>query len=891
MKIKNINYKIEHPNLLGAILIFAAKFLIWLRYKKCIDGLKEIKQKGKSGILFLPNHPALIDPVIMMTILYKDFAPVAIADELQIDRPVIRWLSEFFGVKTIPNLEKRGLEYAGDRKKILEDIAHLLKNGSNILLYPAGHIKRSRFEKIGASSGVETILKFVPDTRVVIVRQNGLWGSSFSFAFNGNPPQVGKSLLRGLKFILLNAIFFTPCRKIEYEFTEHSDFPRDKGRMEINSYLENYYNDNAWQNRFVPYLFWEKGSARNLPEPKPRGIKEDTSQIPTATKKIVMDKLKEISGVEDIQPDSIINYDLGMDSLNMSELVVWLKDEFGFSISSPETLITVNDVFIAAMGRGISAGEIEFTPPRRKWFRSKKKGKAFACDGETLTEVFIKKASSRLSQVIFADQLSGEKTYREVIRYILIIKPFIETMDGEYVGIMMPASVMASVLYYAVLFSGKTPVMVNWTTGPRTVNQSLNILGVNKVITSKVMVSRVENQGITLDEIKEKFVYLEDVKGKITFGAKLNGFLKSHIGWKHILNVKPAKNAVVLFTSGSETLPKAVALTHKNILSNIRDITGFIELKENDSLVGILPAFHSFGLTVTVILPAVIGIRVVYHSNPTESAHIARVIDGYHTSILLGTPTFLNGILRAADYIQLKSLRLAVTGAEKCPDHVYRRLAEISPNLTVLEGYGVTECSPIISVNPPDAPRAGTIGRVLGFYRYALIDPESGEKAGFNQNGLLIVRGPSVFSGYLNYGGESPFIELDGFKWYTTGDLVSESQDGYLTFKGRLKRFVKIGSEMISLPAIESVLQPYFSVPDDEKPQIAVEATADQENPEIVLFCAIHVDRQKANRIIRQSGLSPLHNIRKVIPIDSIPLLGNGKTDYRKLKDILRHHA
>jgi len=879
---------IKHPNVLGVILTGLARFLIWLRYKKQITGLDKIKEKGDSGILFLPNHPALIDPVIIFTILYRDFAPVSIADEVQIDRPVIRWLAKFFGTKTIPNLEKRGIQYAEKRKDILQNAGDSLKQGANLLLYPAGHIKRSRFERIGASSGVEAILKSVPSARIVLIRQNGLWGSRFSFAFSGNAPSVSKTLIQGLKFILINGIFFMPRRKIEYEFVEPADFPARCGRLAINSYLEKFYNENAWPNLSVPYFFWRKNGILELPDPKAPHIKGDVSQVPPATKEIVFEKLKEITGIEDLKPSDRLNYDLGMDSLNISELVIWFKDEFGFDINFPESLETVNDVLLATTGQGVSSGEIELNPPDKKWFKNKGGGIAQIPEGKTLTEIFIKKAEGRLSQVVFADQRTGEKTYREVIRYIFILKPVIESFEEKYVGIMLPASVMASILYYCVLFAGKIPVMVNWTTGARTVNHSLNLLGVRNVLTSRALVSRLDNQGTPLHEMSGKFVYLEDLKNRISIPAKLKGTVKSYLSWKSLINVLPADNAVVLFTSGSEALPKAVGLSHGNILSNIRGISEFVDIKESDSLTGILPPFHSFGLTVTTVFPASIGIRAVYHPNPAESAHIARLVQVYKPTFLLGTPSFLNGILRVADSHQLKSLRIAVTGAEKCPDQTYENLVRINPNMVILEGYGVTECSPIISVNPYSEPRRGTIGKVLSSYEYVLMDPQTGERVPFGHTGLILVRGPSVFAGYLNYDGKPPFVEFEGKLWYDTGDLAVESKDGYLTFKGRRKRFIKIGSEMISLPAIESALLPYFQSPEDDAPQIAVEATPDTENPEIVLFSVAPLDRRKVNEYIRQSGLSPLHNIRKVVNIPYIPLLGNGKTDYRMLKEKLR---
>jgi long-chain-fatty-acid--[acyl-carrier-protein] ligase len=318
----------------------------------------------------------------------------------------------------------------------------------------------------------------------------------------------------------------------------------------------------------------------------------------------------------------------------------------------------------------------------------------------------------------------------------------------------------------------------------------------------------------------------------------------------------------------------------------MRDVLSVIKLYETDRLIGFLPPFHSFGLTVTVLLPMLANAQVAYHPNPTEPDALAKIISAYRITILLGTPTFVGGILRVADVKQLVSVRLAVTGAEKCPQQVYDLLSQKCPQAVILEGYGVTECSPIISLNDENDPRPFSIGKVLPSLKFLLVHPETHKPLNPPATGLLLVRGPSVFPGYLNYSGKSPFIEIDGISWYSTGDLVCADHDGLLTFQGRLKRFVKLGGEMISLPAIESVLEASFHSESDKGPILAVEA-AEADSPELVLFTSRDIDREDANKKIRAAGLSGLHSIRRVVKLDSIPLLGTGKTDYRALKGLL----
>jgi long-chain-fatty-acid--[acyl-carrier-protein] ligase len=414
----------------------------------------------------------------------------------------------------------------------------------------------------------------------------------------------------------------------------------------------------------------------------------------------------------------------------------------------------------------------------------------------------------------------------------------------------------------------------------------LNSLNIRHIITAQALLSRISAQGFALDEFNDCFIKLEQLCTQISITAKIAAFLKSHISWSELSQVKVAETAVVLFTSGSESLPKAVPLTHKNILTNISDGYECFTLSNKDSLLGILPPFHSFGLTVSVLLPLCLGARVVFYPNPTHGGNLAQIIDAYKLTILLGTPTFLNGILRASQSEELKSLRLVVSGAEKCPQRVYDCLAQTCPQTKVLEGYGATECSPIISVNHEDDPHNGTIGKVMPSLEYVIINPENKKAVPGGSEGMLLVRGESVFNGYLNFDGPSPFIEYEGKQWYRTGDLVVEDNQGILTFRGRLKRFIKLGGEVVSLGAIESVLQEHFTDQDDD-PCLAVIATPDEDKPDVVLFCTDGIEREAANQIIRESGLSGLHNIRIVKQIDNIPLLGTGKTDYKALSGIL----
>ena len=639
----------------------------------------------------------------------------------------------------------------------------------------------------------------------------------------------------------------------------------------------------------VPRSIWEKGGVQQMPEPFLRVRPGAVAAVPEATRALVLEHLGEAAGLPVGGPDDHLARDLGLDSLDRTELIVWLEQEFGFPQGNAESLETVADVMLAACGEAVAAEPAELAPVPAKWLEeSAREGRIQVAPGRTIPEAFL--AAARLSPdgPAVADQRSGVRTYRDLIASVHVLRAELSRLPGERLGIMLPASVAAATAYVSTLFAGKTPVMLNWTVGPRSMLHGVELTQAQRVLTSRALVAELASRGVDLSPLAERFVFLEDVAAGVPLWRKLAAAARARLGWRSLEEAPVPQTAAILFTSGSENLPKAVPLTHENILTNCRDVCSHVYLESGTRMIGMLPPFHSFGLTVTTILPLCAGVPVVYHPNPNDAATLARVVRAYGVTMLVSTPTFLGGILRASTAEQLATLRLVVTGAERCPERVYDALAERCPQALVLEGYGVTECSPIISVNVDTDPRRGTIGTVLPSLEHAVVELDGGERTGPDRSGMLLVRGPSVFAGYLGGEGESPFVEFEGRQWYRTGDLVTEAGDGVLTFCGRLKRFTKLGGEMISLPAIEAVLIERLAADQEGGPSIAVEASSQDGRPEIVLFTTLEVDRYTANRHIRRAGLSPLHNIRRVIKLPQLPVLGTGKTDYRALREGLQ---
>ena len=855
--------------------------VLWLRYRIHTKGLEEVVQKGRKGILFLPNHPGLIDPVILSRILFCKFHPRAVVDEKQIRNTVLKYLHKRLRILPLPDMGIVGRKGAEMVMHQIDACVDALRAGDNLLLYPAGRIYRSRLEKLRGNGGVAHILSKYPDVRIVLVRTRGVWGSTFSRA-RGYQEGFMKVCSEHIKHLLLNGLFFVPRRDIQVEFVEcPADFPRQGTKDEINRWLENFYNTDAPYNTYVPFYWWEQGGTRVIPEPDDINATIDTKNIPAEVRETVFKKLHELTDKKLILDSHTLGTDLGLDSLVVAELQNWIQEEFGVSVGSPDCLRTVGSMLLAAVGQSAQVEPMKPIPPN--WFMRKDPTLLSVPDGcKTVTETFLALAKAKPRFALLGDQTAGVITNRKAVLAVMVLSGEIAKIPAERVGIIMPACAAAFLVYMATLFAGKTPVLINWTVGPLNMNHCLKNSECEHILTSKVVIERLAGRGADFSEVEQMFHYLEDIKGKIGILRKLWCVLMSRISWHSLRKAKVSPYAAILFTSGSENRPKTVPLTHDNVISDVRYAMDAMGLRKDDCMIGMLPPFHSFGLLLNFLMPAIANLRVAYHANPMEGAMLARIIAAYKVTMIVGTPTFAAGILRNGTNEQLASVRMLITGAEKCPEPIYKLFWERCPGAYFLEGYGITECSPVVALNRPAHPRPGTMGPVIDCLKMLIAD-ENLKPVPVGTTGMLYLRGPSIFGGYLNYDGPSPFVEIDGEQWYRTGDLVKADAEGMITFMGRLKRFVKIGGEMISLPAIEDTLTQIYRTEENPHP-LAVESLGTDDAPDVTLFTTIPLERETVNQQLRDAGFAPIYSIRHVIQLDEIPLLGSGKTDYQTLK-------
>jgi acyl-[acyl-carrier-protein]-phospholipid O-acyltransferase/long-chain-fatty-acid--[acyl-carrier-protein] ligase len=374
-------------------------------------------------------------------------------------------------------------------------------------------------------------------------------------------------------------------------------------------------------------------------------------------------------------------------------------------------------------------------------------------------------------------------------------------------------------------------------------------------------------------------IYLEDVRAGITGSRKFLTLLRHVFNPQSAIRSSPSSGstAVIVFTSGSEGVPKGVELTHGNILANIRQMLAVTDITDGDRLFNCLPLFHSFGLTVGTFLPLVRGIYVFLYPSPLHYRMVPAALYERDCTVFLSTNTFLNGYARKAHPYDFRSLRYLFAAAEKLQEATAQTWAQ-KFGVRILEGYGATECAPCLSVNTPLEPRYGSVGRLLPGMEYKL-EPVEGVEDGRR----LFVRGPNVMKGYLNAEANTKFQALDG--WYDTGDIVSVDVEGYLHILGRMKRFAKVSGEMVSLSAVEDALAgafPHYGL----RCQIAVITRPDEDKGE-ALIAVTNEPRLTLDEIrdaIKAKGLTNLSTPREIKAVKEIPKLGTGKVNYRELQ-------
>ncbi len=503
-------------------------------------------------------------------------------------------------------------------------------------------------------------------------------------------------------------------------------------------------------------------------------------------------------------------------------------------------------------------------------------------ENKNVLELFIDTFTKNTNEYFAWDNVSGTSTRKDFMLKAAVVSQLIKSRTNhKYVGIMLPALQSTTLLIIATYMAGKVPVMLNWTVGHKVLSYCAEITDLDLIITAGSFYDKVKDQ--IPEDIEKKLMFLEKEVNNISLSMKLKGLAMAKLP-KLLINTDIDKTAVVLFTSGSETLPKAVPLTHQNVVSDLWGALQLFEIKVQDIFLSFLPPFHSFGFTVLSILPLITGVKVAYTPNPTNLREVIDVLKHTQATNMMATPTLLKMLMAKASKDEFKYLRLVISGAESLHADIKKKFEEMTEghNSRIIEGYGITECSPIVSLNPDQKQKLNSVGKSIIGMDLLVVNFENFEEVKTNQEGMFVVKGKSVFPGYLDSNIDSPFVEIKGELYYKTGDLGYIDEEGYLFITGRLKRFIKVGGEMISMPFIEKILNTKYG--HEGEINIAVEGN-DTNGPNVVLFTINELNMSEVNTYLRDNGVSAIAKIREVRIIEKIPVLGSGKINYRELKE------
>ncbi|EIZ86264.1 acylglycerophosphoethanolamine acyltransferase [Methylobacterium sp. GXF4] len=479
------------------------------------------------------------------------------------------------------------------------------------------------------------------------------------------------------------------------------------------------------------------------------------------------------------------------------------------------------------------------------------------------------------------DPVTGRLTYSRLVtganvlgRKLMPLAP-----EGGRIGVMLPNANGAAVTLFALASAGRVPAMINFSAGAANVLSACRAAQVDKILTSRAFIEK-GRLGTLVEAIKGtvELVYLEDLRATVTTPDKIRALLA---GRKPLVKRLGEDPAAILFTSGSEGTPKGVVLANRCMLANVAQVAARIDFGPTDKVFNVLPVFHAFGLTAGLVLPLVSGVPVYLYPSPLHYRIVPELIYGSNSTVLFGTDTFLSGYARAAHSYDLRSLRYVVAGAEAVKESTRKTWGE-KFGLRILEGYGVTECGPVVALNTPMFNRFGTVGRILPG-----IETRLEPVPGIDEGGRLALRGPNIMLGYLR--AEKPgVLEPPPDGWHDTGDIVAIDAMGFVTIKGRAKRFAKIAGEMVSLASIEALAAELWP----NQPSAVAAVPDPRKGERLVLF----TQEKGATRAAFQSfakgrGASDVAIPAEVVVLDAIPMLGTGKVDQVSVVKLAQERA
>ncbi|MFI4876705.1 MAG: AMP-binding protein, partial [Blastopirellula sp. JB062] len=589
--------------LLQKIMWALLRFCLRFRYRTEVRGLDRLRDL-KGPVLVLPNHPAYVDPPLVLSHLRfgRSLRPLVFADTYRslIFYPFCQAIDAF----EVPNLKSHSRDAHRQTTAMIDRVVAGVEAGNDFLIYPSGRLKRQSAELIGGARITHELLTRCPQLQVILVRTEGMWGSRFGCAQTGDVPDLAGAAWVALGSLLSSLLFFVPKRKVTITAAaiDRDQLPLES-KESLNRFLESWYDAEGEEPpTFVPYHPW-LGRREFDFDAVQRQAAVDASSVKAETKRSVAEMLADHLGrdLEESENEPTTTLDaLGLDSLERMDIALEMEREFGFRSNHVPT--SIGEMWLLAEGRLAADENEEATIPKIWHAAAKDDAKTPQALADTLAEAFVLRALERPGAVAAADQLSGVLTYRKLLTGVSLLAKRFAQLEGEAVGILLPASVAADTAFLALQMAGKLPVMLNWTTGDAGLRHAIEKMEVKNVVTSARFLDRL---GIHIPGAE--IVNLETLRGEIGKWEQFATYAATYVAPRSFVRSLPKPDrdapAAVLFTSGSETLPKAVPLSHRNLIDDINAGVDSMQFRQSDVLFGFLPPFHSFGLTAAFLMP------------------------------------------------------------------------------------------------------------------------------------------------------------------------------------------------------------------------------------------------------------------------------------------------
>lgn len=527
---------------------------------------------------------------------------------------------------------------------------------------------------------------------------------------------------------------------------------------------------------------------------------------------------------------------------------------------------------------------------------------SFINEQKPFTHQWLDLAKLNLSHECVVDSLGVSLNNAKLITAVLLFaKIFKKSLNEKYIGVMLPNSSVCIIMNLALFIIGKVPINLNYTLSKQALNAALNKADIQNVITSKKFLEKLKQKGFDIEnELEDKSIFVENLSLKLNILSKLKFafiarfFSSALIKIMYFADIKLSDTATILFSSGSEAEPKGVKLSHKNLLTNIKQISELLNFKKDDVILNSLPIFHSFGLSVTTLLPLSEGVKIISVPDPTDGFMVGKMALKHSATILFGTSTFfrLYNKNKKLNPLMFNSIRMVIAGAEKLKPQIKEEF-KLKFGLDIYEGYGATETAPVVSVNMPNMlnpeslkeltfNKMGSVGLPLPGTVVKIVDPNSLNELKTNEDGLIIIGGGQVMKGYLKDEAKTNevIVKIDGIRYYKTGDKGHIDESGFIYITDRYSRFAKIGGEMISLGNLEENIAEIL--PQTEF--IAINIPDDKKGEVILLLVKTKLEINQISQKLKSSNLPALMQPTHIFIVNELPTLASGKADFKQAK-------